>query len=76
MGGFISDPANYGQFDPNYVALYLFNGSSYRYVSNPIGNWLNGTALDENFIQAGQGFFVLAMNDYSGVYLQAQHAGS
>ena len=63
VAGFIS--GNITQFDPNYLALYLFNGSVYRYVSNQVGTWLNGTALNENYIQAGQGFFVLAMNDAS-----------
>lgn len=54
-------------FDPNYVALYLYNGSTYQYVTKgetgwePI--WPNGTYLDANYIQAGQAFFVLAMNN-------------
>jgi len=63
VGSFIS--RNSSQFDPNYLALYLYDGSDYRYVSNPVGTWLSGTAMNENFIQAGQGFFVLAMNDAS-----------
>ena len=50
------------QFDPNYVALYLYNGSTYRWVGLEDG-WLNGTGLDASHIQVGQGFFVLAMND-------------
>ncbi|HOT16760.1 MAG TPA: DUF2341 domain-containing protein [Bacteroidales bacterium] len=52
------------QFDPNYVALYLYNGSTYRWVGLEDG-WLNGTGLDIDHIQVGQGFFVLAMNDAS-----------
>ena len=56
-------PAN-SQFDPNYVALYLYNGSTYRYVAKSTG-WPGGDYLNENYIQTGQGFFVLAMNDNS-----------
>ncbi len=41
----------------------------------PVGNWLNGTAMNENYIQVGQGFFVLAMNDVS-VYFHMEYAGS
>ncbi|NLE35713.1 MAG: DUF2341 domain-containing protein [Bacteroidales bacterium] len=54
------------QFDPNYVALYLFDGTSrrYYYVANYTG-WPSGTDLSATHIQAGQGFFVLAMNDNS-----------
>lgn len=52
------------QFDPNYVALYLYNGSSYNWVGADIG-WPTGPELDIRYIQAGQGFFVLAMNDAS-----------
>ena len=68
--GFID--ANYSatpslsQFDPNYVALYLFDGTTrrYYYVAGSTG-WPNGTELNETHVQAGQGFFVLAMNDNS-----------
>jgi hypothetical protein len=54
------------QFDPNYVALYLFDGTSrqYYYLARSTG-WPSGTELNETHIQAGQGFFVLAMNDGS-----------
>lgn len=54
------------QLDPNYVALYLFDGTSrrYYYVAGSTG-WPSGTELDETHIQAGQGFFALAMNDNS-----------
>ena len=68
VASFIS--ANYNieptlsQFDPNYVALYLYNGNSYYYVSNFTG-WTDGDELDQDYIQTGQGFFVLAMNDKS-----------
>lgn len=54
-------------FDPNYVALYLYNGSTYQYVTRgETGwetSWPNGVYLDANYIQAGQAFFVLAMNN-------------
>ncbi len=54
------------QFDPNYVALYLFDGTArnYYYVAQSTG-WPSGNELSETHIQAGQGFFVLAMNDNS-----------
>ncbi len=58
---------NYSSFDPNYVALYLYNGSTYQYVTRDETGWStewpNGDYLDAAYIQAGQGFFVLAMND-------------
>lgn len=68
VAGFIdanydADPTN-SNFDPNYVALYLYDGVTFYYVANSTG-WPVGTELDEDFIQAGQGFFVLAMNDAS-----------
>jgi hypothetical protein len=51
------------QFDPNYVALYLFDGTGrqYYYLANSTG-WPSGNELSETHVQAGQGFFVLAMN--------------
>ncbi len=58
-----SVPAN-SNFDPNYVALYLYDGVTFYYVANSTG-WPGGSELNEDFIQAGQGFFVLAMNDNS-----------
>jgi len=51
-------------FDPNYVALYLYDGVTFYYVANSTG-WPGGAELNEDYIQAGQGFFVLAMNDAS-----------
>ena len=54
------------QFDPNYVALYLFDGTQrrYFYIAKSTG-WPGGGELSETHVQAGQGFFVLAMNDNS-----------
>lgn len=70
VAGFISEnysiiPAD-SQFDPSFVALYLNDGatSTYRYVALSTG-WEGGTYLAEDNIQAGQGFFVRAMNDLS-----------
>jgi hypothetical protein len=59
--------ANSAQFDPNYVAVYLYDGTSpghtrYYYIGNSTG-W--GDPISQTHIQVGQGFFVLAMNDYS-----------
>jgi hypothetical protein len=71
VNGFIE--ANYNtiwslsNFDPNYVALYLYNGSTYQYVTKDESgwqtNWPNGAYLEAECLQAGQGFFVLAMHD-------------
>jgi len=52
------------QFDPNYVALYLYNGNEYFWAGIDDG-WLNGTGMDQDHIQVAQGFFALAMNDAS-----------
>ena len=58
---------NLSKFDPNYVALYLYNGTTYQYVTkNDMGwnlTWPNGEYLNATHIQVGQGFFVLTMND-------------
>ena len=70
VAGFIGE--NYSathaesQFDPSYVALYLNEGAtnSYKYAAISTG-WEGGDYLDVENIQAGQGFFVLAMNDNS-----------
>lgn len=54
------------QFDPNHVALYLFDGTTrgYYYLARSTG-WPSGSYLDETHVQAGQGFFVMAMDDDS-----------
>jgi len=61
-----SSTPSFSQFDPNYVALYLFDGTArrYYYLANSTG-WPSGLELNETHVQAGQGFFVLAMNDNS-----------
>jgi hypothetical protein len=63
-----SSTPSLSNFDPNYVAVYLYDGTispkgAYYYISNSSGWW--GNQLSQTHIQAGQGFFVLAMNDYS-----------
>ena len=62
VSGFID--ANATQFDPNYVAVYLYDGSTYYYIGNSTG-WGIVRPDNEKHIQVGQGFFVLAMNDFS-----------
>jgi N-acetylneuraminic acid mutarotase len=62
IGANYSETPSNSQLDPNYVALYLYNGSTYYYVSNSTG-WPAGEELNQDYIQTGQGFFVLAMND-------------
>jgi len=66
IGANYSSTPELSQFDPNYVALYLFDGTArrYYYIANSTG-WPSGVALSETHVQAGQGFFVLAMNDNS-----------
>jgi len=59
--------ANQGKFDPNYVAVYIYDGDSYGYIGQSTGwttdnpSQLTGT----EHVQVGQAFFVLAMNDYA-----------
>jgi hypothetical protein len=65
VSSFIS--ANSTAFDPNYMAVYLYDPSvgtkgTYYYIGNSTG-W--STGLSQTHIQAGQGFFVMAMNDYA-----------
>lgn len=52
--------------DPNYNAVYIYNGNTYTYIGSQVPGYPNapGTFGDDN-IQAGQGFFVLA--NYDGV---------
>ena len=52
---------NAGVFDPNYQAVYLYDGTAgtYYYIANSTG-WPSGDFLDRAHIQAGQGFWALA----------------
>jgi len=65
LANFNSAPGQ-SQFDPNHAALYLFDGTTrgYYYIARSTG-WPSGSYLDEAHIQAGQGFFVMAMDDDS-----------
>lgn len=62
---------NAGKFDPHYQALYLYDGrvgeENYKYVASTIPGW-TGTdptigGSHGNYIQAGQGFYLLALYD-------------
>ncbi len=55
--------ANSDKFDPSFAALYVWDAATDQYVT--INNAGNGT-LVQNYIQAGQGFFVRA-KDNSGL---------
>jgi len=64
---FVSE--NTGKFDPNYLALYLYDGNSatprYRYAAAAVPfdpGYEEGGFFNEN-IQTGQGFFVLALHN-------------
>jgi N-acetylneuraminic acid mutarotase len=65
---FVNYGRNLANFEPSYKAVYLYDGdytghNRFYYIGLPTG-W--GTSLSpETHIQAGQGFFVLAMNDTS-----------
>ncbi len=74
-GGFLDSNDGEGtiatnKFDPNYVAVYIYDGDSYYYrgqdVSFPdpvTGEDPVNVMFGYDNIQAGQGFFVLAMKD-------------
>jgi hypothetical protein len=58
------------RFDPNYVAVYIYNGSQYYYRGKTTGfvdPFINEIPANQLFdfdnIQAGQGFFVLVMKN-------------
>ena len=49
--------------DPNYNAVYIYNGTDHSYIGSQLTGWENipsGNTFGYNNIQAGQGFFVLA----------------
>lgn len=74
-GGFLDQNDGDGtlatnRFDPNYVAVYIYDGDSYYYRGKDIafpdpvtGEDPENLMFGFNNIQAGQGFFVLAMKD-------------
>ena len=50
-----------GSLDPNYQAVYIYNGSDYYYIASAVPGYNGlGTFSTYTDIQAGQGFFVLA----------------
>ena len=52
---------NAASLDPNYQAVYIYNGSDYYYIASVIPGYAGlGTFPTYTDIQAGQGFFVLA----------------
>ena len=59
---------NGGAFDPNYQAVYVYDGETdtYRFIGHNTGGWdepLAGAAMGA--VPPGQGFFILAMNNTS-----------
>ena len=56
--------ANAGSFDPYYQALYVFDGLSgvYKYTAAETPGYQGGGSYG-NYVQSGQGFFVLALYD-------------
>jgi hypothetical protein len=66
-------------FDPYYKAVYLYNGSSYNYIGSPVEGWdvSDPSELTQTYIQAGQGFFVLAqINNTSFTFTRSMQAHS
>jgi hypothetical protein len=57
---------NAGSFDPNYQAVYIYNGNigtngTYYYIGTDMPGWENASGtFGSNNVQVGQGFFVLA----------------
>jgi hypothetical protein len=62
---------NNDHFDPNYKAVYIYDGTVgekgvYKYIAPSVPNEPDEIgSFGSSDIQVGQGFFVLAMNDYS-----------
>ena len=67
------------QFDPNYQALYVYDGvnSVYKYAAVELPGPIHkeGGFFGEN-IQAGQGFFVLAIYDGVEYNFTTDHAAA
>jgi hypothetical protein len=65
-GTFVS--TNTSSFDPNYKALYIFDGTTgqYKYAAASVPGYPTGMSSFGDKIQAGQGFFVLALYDGIG----------
>jgi len=56
---------NAGDFDPNYRAVYIYDGSDFYYIAEEVPGYEGLGSFPAAEIQAGQGFFVLA--NYKGV---------
>lgn len=61
---------NSTRFDPNYVAVYVYDGTVgekgvYKYIAPSVPGQTFSGSFGNSDVQAGQGFFVLAMNDFS-----------
>ena len=62
---FVSHPINEASFDPNYKAIYIYDGQNekYSYIGIPNGFWPFPEDNLGSIIQAGQGFFILAQKN-------------
>jgi hypothetical protein len=60
-GAFVA--ANNGNFDPHYQALYVYDWTTndYRYAAATVPGYPSGPGSFGNYVQAGQGFYVLAL---------------
>jgi hypothetical protein len=56
---------NAADFDPSYLAIYVYNGSDFYYIAAEVPGYEGLGSFPTRDIQAGQGFFVLA--NYKGV---------
>ena len=54
---------NLSSFDPNYQAMYIYDGTDYTYIAAGIPGYPGGGTFTGTDLQAGQGFFVLAHHD-------------
>ncbi len=67
LDGSLFISTNSASLDDNYLAMYIYNGSDYYYIANPVSGYPGlgtfGGAENYTDIQAGQGFFVLANHD-------------
>ncbi|OPZ49075.1 MAG: Endoglucanase C precursor [Bacteroidetes bacterium ADurb.BinA104] len=56
---------NSGSLDPNYQAMYIYDGTDYTYIAQGIPGYSDGGTFSGSDVQAGQGFFI--MPRYNGV---------
>jgi len=50
---------NSDSFDPNYQAMYIYDGTGYTYIAQGIPGYSDGGTFSGSDVQAGQGFFVM-----------------